>query len=186
MQKKSLIGKTEAFTLIELVVILAIIAVMMGIAIPAFSVWIPDLNLKRAATDLYSEMQSAKMKAIKNHGEWALVFNAGAETYQVVNGGPDGDYSTPGDNMVEKTITLSQYGSGVKYGHGAATVPIGGGFDNEITFNTDTVVFNSRGMINSPAGGYIYLQNSENTSYGIGVLASGVIQLRKWHGTSWD
>jgi len=187
MKKKSFIGKTEAFTIIEFVVILAIIAVMMGIAIPAFSVWRADAGLRRAATDLYSEMQSARMKAIKNHGEWALVFNAGAGTYQVMNGGPDGDYSTPGDNTVEKTIILSQYGSGVNYGHGTATVAIGGGgFDNDITFSADTVVFNSQGMIKGSTGGYVYVQNPNNKTYAVGAPATGVIRLKKWNGSAWD
>jgi len=179
-------GKQDAFSLIELLFVMVVMAIIASIAIPGFSKWLPGYHLRSASDDLYSELQFTKMKAIQNNGEWALVFNSGGGSYQVVSGGTDGDYSTAGDNTVEKTVSLSQYGSGVDYGHGAATAPIGAGFDNDITFNADTVVFNSRGMINNPAGGYVYLQNSENASYGIGVLASGVIQLRKWDGTSWD
>ncbi len=180
--------KTEnAFTLIELLVAFVVLGIMLALAIPAFSRWLPNYHLRSASDDLQSEFQLTKMKAIKDNGEWALVFNAGAGTYQVVSGGADGDYSTAGDNVIDKTVTLSQYGSGTGYGHGAATAAIGGGgFDNEITFAADTVVFNGRGTINNATGGYIYLQNNENGTYGAGVLSSGVIILRKWAGAAWE
>jgi Tfp pilus assembly protein FimT len=176
----------KAFTLIELLTTFIILGIMLTLAIPAFSRWLPNYHLRSASDDLQSEFQLTKMKAIKDNGEWALVFNAGAGTYQVVSGGADGNYSTAGDNVVVKTVTLSQYGSGTRYGHGAATAAIGGGgFDNEITFAADTVVFNGRGMINSAAGGYVYLQNNENGTYGAGVLSSGVVIVRKWDGAAW-
>jgi len=178
--------RQDAFTLMELLFVFVVMAIMASIAIPVFSKWLPGYHLRSAANDLYSELQFTKMKAIRNNAEWALVFNAGSATYQVISGGADGDYSTAGDNTVERTVPLSQYRSGVGYGHGAATAAIGAGFDNQITFTADTVVFNSRGMINSSAGGYVYLQNDQNASYGAGVLASGVIQLKKWDGSAWD
>lgn len=177
----------KAFTLIELLVTFVVLGIMVTFAIPAFSHWMPKYHLRSASSDLQSEFQLTKMKAVRNNSEWAIVFNAGAGTYQVVSGGADGDYSTAGDNVVDKTVTLSDYGSGTGYGHGAATAAIGGGgFDNEITFAGDTVVFNGRGIINSPAGGYVYLQNQTNGTYGAGVLGSGVIILRKWDGSAWD
>jgi hypothetical protein len=97
---------------------------------------------------------------------------------------------------VEKTLVLSsQYGSNTRYGHAGATVNAqdgGASFDDEISFseitgaNDNTVVFNSRGMINSLAGGYVYLQNDANSTYAIGVLGSGVILMRKWNGAAWE
>jgi prepilin-type N-terminal cleavage/methylation domain-containing protein len=179
--------RQEAFTLVELFIVLAVLGIMASIAIPAFSGWLPGYHLRSAADDLYSELQLTKMQAIRNNGEWAVVFNAGNDTYQVVSGGADGIYSTAGDNVVDKTVDLSQYGSGAAYGNGAATAAIGGGgFDNGITFSADTVVFNSRGMINSAAGGYVYLRNNKNGAYAAGVLGSGVVLLKKWNGTAWE
>jgi prepilin-type N-terminal cleavage/methylation domain-containing protein len=188
--------RQEAFTLIELLITFVVLGIVVTMAIPAFSVWLPGVHLKSAAGDLYSELQSAKMQAIRDNGEWALVFNAGGGSYQVISGGADHDYSTPGDNVVEKTFTLSQYGSGTGYGPGNATTNAtqGGGalpgdnvsFSEVTAANDNTVVFNSRGMINSAAGGYVYLQNSNNAAYAVGVLGSGVIRLKKWDGSAWD
>jgi len=182
--------RQEAFTLIELLIVLVVLAAMAAIAIPGFSRWLPNYRLKSAANDIFSEMQSAKMEAIKNNSEWAIVFNAGTGTYQVESGGADGDYSTAGDNNVEKTVTLSQYQSGMGYGPGNATTNAtqGGGAlpGDNISFAGNTVVFNSRGMINSFAGGYVYIQNSANKAYAVGALGSGVIRMKKWDGTAWD
>mgnify|MGYP001053023738 CR=1 FL=1 len=178
--------KKNGFTLIELIVVIAIMGIAAAIAIPGFSRWLPDSRLKSATRDVYSNMQSAKLGAIKENGQWALVFNAAGSSYQVVSGGADGDYSTPGDNIVKNTTNLTDYGSGVGYGPGNATddIPKNGAppADN-ITYGSDVAVFNSRGTCNA---GYVYLENNKNTTtYGVGTRSSGIIRLLKWDGASW-
>lgn len=178
--------KKGGFTLIELLITFVILGIVVSIAIPGFSRWLPGYRLKSASRDLYSNMQLAKMGAVRDNGEWAVFFNAGGGTYQVISGGADGDYSTAGDNTIEKTITLADYESGISYGHGSATGPIGGAFGDEITFTANTVVFNPRGMINSTTGGYVYLQNNKNNTYAVGALGTGVILMRTWTGAAWE
>ena len=75
-------GKHEAgFTLTELVTIIAIIAVLTSIAIPTFSVWLPNYRLRSAARDLYSNLQMAKLGAVKQNKQWAVVFNQGSAVF---------------------------------------------------------------------------------------------------------
>jgi prepilin-type N-terminal cleavage/methylation domain-containing protein len=178
--------KKNGFTLIELLITFVILGIVVSIAIPGFSRWLPGYRLKSASRELYANMQLAKMGAVRDNGEWAVFFNAGGGSYQVISGGADGDYSTAGDNTTEKTITLADYESGISYGHGSATGPIGGTFGDEITFTANTVVFNPRGMINSITGGYVYLQNNRNNTYAVGALGTGVILMKTWTGTAWE
>ena len=53
------------FTLLELMTILFILGVLMAIAIPSFSAWLPEYRLKCAVRELYSNMQFARMTSIR-------------------------------------------------------------------------------------------------------------------------
>ncbi len=85
-------GKHEAgFTLVELITILVILAVLASIAIPTFSVWLPNYRLRGAARDLYSSLQMAKLGAVKHNQQWAVVFDQGSNRYYVCSEDTDGD-----------------------------------------------------------------------------------------------
>jgi type IV fimbrial biogenesis protein FimT len=175
------------FTLIELMVAVAIFAIMAAIAIPGFSRWLPNYRLKSAARDVYSNMQLTKMGAVRANADWAIVFSTGSNSYRVCSDdGGDGDW-TDGDETVEKTVNLTDYESGVDYGHGNATDDIPGNGAppaDDITYASDVAVFNPRG---TGSGGYVYLENNKNTTtYAIGTRTTGVILLRKWNSSSVD
>jgi len=176
--------KKNGFTLIELLITFVILGIATSIAIPGFARWLPDSRLKSAARELYSSMQLARLGAIKENGEWAVVFNAGGGSYQVISGGADREYGKPGDNTTEKTINLSDYKSGIGYGQGTVTIPIDASrpLGDSVTFDDsddgdDVIVFNSRGMIN---------EQVDSGAYAVVCLATGVILMRKWTGTAWE
>jgi len=181
-------GFKAGFTKLELLVVMSILAISASLAVPAFSRWLPNYRLKGAVRELYSNLQYAKSGAIRNRGECAVKFDAGGNSYQVVSGGPDGIYSTPGDNVVLKTVSLPAYGSGLRFGPGSATRKVG---QNEpigdyVSFPGDRVVFNSRGMTTGTLGGYAYLKNDRNACYAVGTWSSGIVVLRKWNGSAWE
>jgi prepilin-type N-terminal cleavage/methylation domain-containing protein len=187
--------RTKGFTLIELLIVMVILGVLAAIAIPGFSVWLPNYRLKSAASALYSNLQLAKLKAIRTNGDYAVLFDAGNGRYQIISGGADRDYSTAGDNDTETTVLFSTYGSNIGYGHGNAGAPVDAvrGFDNEVTFNDsvegdDIVIFNYRGMINPQvnSGGEVYLHNTKNITRAIEVGPTGVITLQKWTNGAWE
>jgi len=175
--------KKNGFTLIELLIAFIILGIATAIAIPGFARWLPGYRLKSASRELYANMQLAKMGAVKDNADWAIVFNAGSNSYRICSDdGGDGDWKD-GDEVEEKTVNLTNYESGVGYGHGNATNPIGSTFGGDnISYTPDNpsvAVFNPRG---TGSGGYVYLQNNKNTTtYGVGTRTSGVILLRKWN-----
>jgi type IV fimbrial biogenesis protein FimT len=171
----------KGFTMIEVLIVIVILAILMTIAIPGFSRWLPNYRLKGAARDLYSNLQLAKASAIKERAEWAVVFNAGS--YQIVSGGANRVYDAGGDDAEHKSVSLPDYGSNVAFGAGSATAAVGGGTITALPPNP--IVFNSRGFTTNEATVFAYLTNSRNSSYAVGTLVSGAVVLRKWNGSAW-
>jgi prepilin-type N-terminal cleavage/methylation domain-containing protein len=186
------------FTLLELMIAIVILCILLGLAIPGFSRWVPNYRLRGAARDIYSNLQLAKMTAVKNRARCGVLFDVTNRRYTIVSSGPNRTFESTsgavgGDDVVLKTVNFSEYGSGVGYGRGTATAGVGGAaFDNNVTFDEDGIVYDSRGMVFKPSGaagadGYVYLQNNRNSAYAVGVWSSGVVVMRRFvTGSTWQ
>jgi prepilin-type N-terminal cleavage/methylation domain-containing protein len=175
------------FTMIELLITLVVFAALAGIAIPTFSVWLPDYRLKSAALGIHSDLQATKMKAVRANRMYGVEFDPGNLVYRVVDCGPDGSCASTADNVVEKTVSLLDYDEkgGIEFGKGNAGSPMGGTFGTDyVTYTSpeNTATFNPNGISNT---GYVYLENDRGTAYALGTWTSGLIVMRKWEGSEW-
>jgi prepilin-type N-terminal cleavage/methylation domain-containing protein len=174
MKSLKRIGSDKSgFTTIELIVTIGIIGILAAVAIPGIASWVPDYKLKSAAQDLYSNVQQARMEAIKLNTNRSVVFYTGSGYYVTASG---------------TTVYLSGYGPTISFSQGDATGGVGGqAFGNFVTFASpdDEASFNTRGMSNNSGTGYAYIANNKGTAYAVGSLLSGVVVLRKWTG-SWE
>lgn len=68
-------------TLIELVVVIAIIAIGALLLVPNMGPWIQNYRLRTAARDIVSTLRTAQMKAVSNNMTYQVSFNVGAGTY---------------------------------------------------------------------------------------------------------
>jgi type IV fimbrial biogenesis protein FimT len=173
-------------------VVLVVLAIMAAIAIPGFSTWLPNYRLKSAARDIYSNMQLAKIGAIKANANWAIVFDAGSNIYKICSDdGGDGSWTDGGETVEKQPVDLADYKSGVGYGHGNATTNAtqgGGTFPgDDISYTTpdNVAIFSPRGTVDNL--GYVYISNNKGLSYVVGTpTIAGVITLRKWTGADWE
>ena len=157
--KIEIIKRRSGFTLTELMVVVIIFAILATVAIPGFSKWLPNTRLKRASRDLFSNLQLAKLAAIKQNADCSVTYSSNPDQYTI--------------SCLNKTVILGDYGSGVQFeGPGGET------------FSAGTITFNSRGLSNA---GYAYLSNDRNSAYyRVGPLTSGAIRIQKWNGSSWE
>ncbi len=181
---KAKLRNNRGVTLMEIAVVIAITAVVVGISVPAYLAWVPRYRLKSAAMSLFSDYQFTKMRAVQTSREWAVVFNVGTDDYQVVDSGADNVYGTGGDDVVMKTVRLSSFGAGVVYND---NTNFGDGVyaDPARTYGVNAVVFNSRGMVTG--NGDVLLRNARGAIYRVGTPTfAGAVRIQSWNGANWE
>ena len=104
----------KGVTLIELVVVMAIVAIMALFMAPAIGEWVDNFRIRQAARDISSTLQQAKMQAISTRQPHSVTFTPGADIYQItpVTAGGGGAQLPKGVTIVSgSTITFSADGT---------------------------------------------------------------------------
>jgi prepilin-type N-terminal cleavage/methylation domain-containing protein len=157
--------RESGLTLIEVMVVIAIIGIVSAVAVPAVLNWLPDYRVKRAAREMYGNLQRGKMAAVRECAPCTIAFLQGPDAYTVSSG--------------NKRIDLAAYGSGIKF-EGPA---------GEVAFPVAGFVFDARGLCTTPTPGWAYLTNDRQTLfYRVGPSTPGGIRMQRYdrHSGTWS
>jgi len=177
--------RPAGFTLLEVIVTIALIGIAAAIAAIALGQWLPGYRLKGAAGDLFNNLHHTHSQAITENRPWAILFNASApQGYVVVSSGPDNTLGTA-DDIETRSTSLATYGSSVAFGYQAGVEIVDGAtaVTDAVDFAGDQAVFNPNG---TSTGGYVYLTGNADRTYAVGTFASGVVRMKRWNGSSWQ
>lgn len=74
-------SRKSGFTVLELIVAIAIAMIVLGIAVPSFMTWLPTLRLSSGARQVATDLQVARMKAVSQNRKFRLNFNTSTSYY---------------------------------------------------------------------------------------------------------
>ena len=158
--KNKMMRKHLGFSLLEVMVVMAIIFIIASIAMPPFLRWRTDAQLRGAASNLRGDLELAKLRAIRENSFVAVLFNANDYIIFVDNGTSAGDWLEDED---ETQIRNGQLPEGVYIVMPTALAD-------------DRTRFNGRGTAEN--SGTIIVQNIRGKQKTISINRLGLINLQ--------
>lgn len=196
--KKNLTVKNEkGFSVIELITVVALVAVLSAFAVPAYVDFNASSMVREAAVELMQEMKLVRTMAIKEGQSYSIQFALGANTYSIgadpAESGVPGVYGT---TLGPKVINLTnKYDGRVIFGATPAlapsstpnSCPLCMGTGNPVAFGVTiplSQIFRADGTITDPPGYALITHPVNNTTYMVKLsFLSGKLELWKWDGS---
>jgi prepilin-type N-terminal cleavage/methylation domain-containing protein len=165
-------NKDSGFSLFELLTAIAIFSILAAIAVPNFIDWRNNAQLSRAARDVYSIFQKAKLEAVRRNMTCTITFSANDYTVYVDS---NQSLTLDGGEEVIRSRNWSEY-PGVSLDTSA-----GGGDGLSFANPNDSIAFAPDGMprnnLSSLGSGTVFLSYQGNRHHTVTISTAGNIRI---------
>ncbi|MCI5222095.1 MAG: prepilin-type N-terminal cleavage/methylation domain-containing protein [Candidatus Electrothrix sp. AR4] len=173
-QSKSNINKSSGFSFVELMVVIALVGILSAIGLPNFLAGLPEKRLKGATRNMFSDLQKARLLAVKNNEPVTFTFNTT-------------DPEKPFYSYANlPNVALEQFSPSIRYGCEATEtdwndppvpIPANG-------VSVTTIQFMPLGTANESTV-YLQTQNNREVCFAVHTTQFGAVKIRRYSGT-WE
>ncbi len=144
-QKISKFGLENGFSLVEFMVVLAILGFLLAVVVPVWNIFVSNSNLSAAVRQVATDIRDYQSKATSELKFYGIEFTENAGTYRIYSHTNKASLFTSPPIMPPKTI------SGVTFSRSGG---------DPVTFDLNRLIFNKDGSCDGGAAEYyIYLKN---------------------------
>ena len=119
------IGIPKGFSLLELIIVIALISIVSAFSVPVWQRYSANTDLKTAAREVMADLANTKQRAVEeNLGDYRLTFNVAGNNYALSR-------TDTGDTLWTKS--LASFGNGI--------------FIDSVNFSGSVVSFQKRGTV---------------------------------------
>jgi prepilin-type N-terminal cleavage/methylation domain-containing protein len=176
--------RNAGFTILELLVTVAIIGIVAGVALPALSAYYEGCCLKAVMYEITGMIKEAKQNTLVNDSDYAVSFNTESNKISLASGqGNDGEWNTA-DDVVIRSFRLAGKGGSLSFGYGSCG-PVPGLVVSAdgVTFPNNTLVCNTK---LTGSSGTVYLQSPSGSFMAIVMNTKDYgYKLWRWDGGKW-
>ncbi len=136
------IPKSSGFTLIEMMIVIAIFSITLTFGISSYRTWVQNTQIRNAAESIQNGIQRARAEAVKCNANVAFILGA-ATSWKVIHVNACGDVANGGAAAGSTVESRSS-------GEGSKNVTVTDAVDNAGN-NATTITFNNLGTVADPA-----------------------------------
>lgn len=100
----------KGFTILELMIVIAVMGIMATIAIPSYQTFMAQRRLNGAARLVMSDLMAARMQAVSKNNEFRLFFVSNNPSYQILDDANNNGAINTGETVVVKNIQTDYTG----------------------------------------------------------------------------
>jgi prepilin-type N-terminal cleavage/methylation domain-containing protein len=177
-------ARNAGFTILELLITVAIIGIVAGVALPALSAYYGGCCLKAAMYEITGMIKEAKQNALLNDRDYAVSFDTDSGKISLASGqGNDGKWNSA-DDVVIRSFRLAGKGGSLSFGYGSCgPVPNLVVSTDGVTFPNNTLVCNTK---LTGSSGTVYIQSDSGSFMAVVMNTKDYgYKLWRWDGGKW-